>query len=116
MSLYGVQVNDIENNIISNSKAMEMHLVVGEPIVNILNNNFYKSDELIITGDQKYNVKNVWNLDPDFIDGTYNLSEKSALNNKGTDNLNLGLIIQYVKMSTKIKYYNIFDCLGPGFL
>jgi poly(beta-D-mannuronate) lyase len=92
MSLYGVQVNDIENNIVSNSKAMEMHLVVGEPIVNILNNNFYKSDQLIITGDQKYNLKNVWNLDPDFIDGTYNLSEKSKLNNKGTDNLNLGLI------------------------
>ncbi|MDN3641778.1 polysaccharide lyase 6 family protein [Lutimonas halocynthiae] len=94
MSLYGVQVNDIENNIFNNSKAMEMHLVVGEPIVNILNNNFYNSDELVITGDQKYNLKNVWNLNPDFIDGTYQLSEKSALINKGTDNLNLGLTSQ----------------------
>ncbi len=74
ISLYGVQVNDIENNILNNAKAMEMHLVVGEPIVNILNNNFYKSEKLNITGDQKYNVKNVWNLDPEFIDGTYKLS------------------------------------------
>jgi len=45
----------------------------------------------IITGDQKYNLKNVWNLDPDFVEGTYNLSEESELNKKGTDNLNLGL-------------------------
>lgn len=94
ISLYGVQVNDVENNIFNNSKAMEMHLVVGEPIVNILNNNFYKSEEIVITGDQKYNLKNVWNLNPDFIDGTYKLSEKSALINKGTDGLNLGLTSQ----------------------
>ena len=91
LSLYGVQVNDIENNIFNNSKAMEMHLVVGEPVVNILNNNFYKSDELVITGDQKYNLKNSWNLNPDFIEGTYTLSEKSPLHKKGTDKLNLGL-------------------------
>ena len=91
ISLYGVQVNDIENNIFYDSKGMEMHLVVGEPIVNILNNNLYKSGELIITGDQEYNLKNLWNLDPDFIEGTYTLSEESPLNKKGTDKLNLGL-------------------------
>lgn len=91
LSLYGVQVSDIENNIFNGSKAMEMHLVVGEPIVNILNNNFYESDELIITGDQKYNLKNVYSWDPKFSDGTYELSDESALKNKGTDNLNLGV-------------------------
>ena len=70
---------------------MEMHLVVGEPVVNILNNNFYKSDELVITVDQKYNLKNSWNLNHDFIEGTYTLSEKSPLNKKGTDKFNIGL-------------------------
>ena len=94
ISLYGVQVNDIENNIFNNSKAMEMHLVVGEPIVNILNNNFFNSDEIVITGDQKYNLKNVWKLNPEFIEGSYELPEKSALINKGTDKLNLGLILK----------------------
>ena len=92
MSLYGVQVNDIENNIFNDSKAIEMHLVVGEPIVNILNNNFYKSDDLIVTGDQKYILENVWKLNPGFIEGTYNLSEDSALVGKATDNSNLGLM------------------------
>jgi poly(beta-D-mannuronate) lyase len=73
---------------------MEMHLVVGEPIVNILNNNFFNSDEIVITGDQKYNLKNVWKLNPEFIEGSYELPEKSALINKGTDKLNLGLILK----------------------
>lgn len=91
ISLYGVQVNDIENNIFNNTKAMEMHLVVGEPIVNILHNNFYNSDNIIITGDQKYNIKNLWNLKPEFLEGSYFLSENSELRNKGTDNLNLGI-------------------------
>ncbi|QWX84597.1 DUF4957 domain-containing protein [Cellulophaga sp. HaHaR_3_176] len=92
VSLYGVQVNDIENNIFNNSKAMEMHLVVGEPIVNILNNNFYKSDKIIITGDQKYNLENAWEINPEFIKGTYQLSDKSALKGKGIDRSDLGII------------------------
>jgi poly(beta-D-mannuronate) lyase len=91
ISLYGVQVNDIENNIFNNAKALEMHLVVGEPIVNILNNNFYNSDKLIITGDQKYNLKNLWNFNPEFEEDSYMLSENSPLKGKGTDNLDLGI-------------------------
>lgn len=92
ISLYGVQVNDIENNIFNNSKAMEMHLVVGEPVVNILNNNFYKSDKIIITGDQKYNLENTWEINPEFIEGSYQLSDKSALKGKGIDSSDLGII------------------------
>lgn len=92
INLYGVQVNTITNNIFNNTKSLKMHLVVGEPIVDILNNNFYKSDGLKVTGDQKYNVKNLWTLDPKFKEGTYTLSKNSDLLNKGTDGKNLGLI------------------------
>jgi poly(beta-D-mannuronate) lyase len=92
ISLYGVQVNDIENNIFNNSKGVNMHLVVGEPIVNILNNDFYNSDTLEVTGDQKYNLKNLWTYNPDFVEGSYKLSDNSLLKSKGTDNLNLGVI------------------------
>ncbi|MBI9042099.1 polysaccharide lyase 6 family protein [Lutibacter sp.] len=94
ISLYGVQVNDITNNIFTNCKPMEMHLVVGEPIVNIFNNNFYNSDEISISGDQKYNIQNLWKLNPDFIKGTYKLSDKSALKSKGTDGMDLGVILK----------------------
>lgn len=92
ISLYGVQVNDITNNIFNNSKAMSMYLVVGEPIVNIFNNNLYNSDEIEILGDQKYTVENLWKLNPNFTEGTYLLSEKSPLIKKGTDGLDLGII------------------------
>ncbi|GAA4238882.1 hypothetical protein GCM10022291_31050 [Postechiella marina] len=66
ISLYGVQVNDIQNNNFNNTKGLNMHLVVGEPIVNVVNNNYYKSDEVIVTGDQKYNIDKLYNLKPEF--------------------------------------------------
>ena len=92
MSLYGVQVNDITNNIFTRCKPMEMHLVVGEPIVNIFNNNLYNSEEIQITGDEKYNLKNLWKLNPNFKEESYQLSENSKLKGKGTDQLDLGVI------------------------
>lgn len=92
VSLYGVQENDISNNIFINSKAIQMHLVVGEPIVNILNNNFYKSEKIVVSGDQKYTIENLWEIDPYFVDGTYKLSEKSELKGKATDGSDLGII------------------------
>ena len=46
ISLYGVQVIAIENNIFNKTKPVNMHLVVGEPVVNILNNDFYESGNL----------------------------------------------------------------------
>lgn len=92
VSLYGVQVNDIENNIFNNTKALQMHLAVGEPIVNIFNNNFYKSEKMNVTGDEKYTVKKLWTLNPKFEEGSYKLSKTSPLKNKGTDTKDLGII------------------------
>ena len=92
MSLYGVQVIAIDNNIFNKTKGIKMHLVVGEPIVNILNNNFYDSDKLTVTGDEKYNVQNLWDFEPGFNGASYELLENSPLKGKGTDSLDLGLI------------------------
>ncbi|SNR27365.1 poly(beta-D-mannuronate) lyase [Maribacter sedimenticola] len=94
VSLYGVQEIDIKNNIFKDSKAINMHLVVGEPIVKVLNNNFYNSEKLIVTGDQKYSVENTWDLEPKFKVGTYNLNEDSLLKGKATDGGDLGIRIQ----------------------
>jgi poly(beta-D-mannuronate) lyase len=92
ISLYGVQVITIENNVFNNTKAVKIHLVVGEPIVNIYNNNMYNSEDIQVTGDQKYNLKNLWHFNPDFKDSSYKLSETSALKGKGTDQSDLGII------------------------
>jgi poly(beta-D-mannuronate) lyase len=92
ISLYGVQVNDIINNIFTNSKPIKMHLVVGEPIVNIFNNNLYKTENVEVTGDEKYTIENLWTVDPQFSENSYQLSPNSPLIKKGTDGLNLGLI------------------------
>lgn len=92
VSLYGAQVSEIENNIFNKAEAMEMHLVVGEPLVNILNNNFYQSEKMVVTGDEKYNERNSSVLDPGFVKGTYQLSASSGLLGKATDGSNLGVI------------------------
>ena len=94
LSLYGVQVIDIKNTIFMECAPLKSHLVVGEPIVNIRNNNLYKTSTIQITGDQAFNLENIWKFDPNFMDESYTLSEQSALNNKGTDNLDLGFISQ----------------------
>lgn len=91
LSMYGVQVNHIENNSFYNSKGIKMHLVVGGPIVNIFNNNFFNTDKMIITGDEKYIEKNNTNFDPKFKEN-YQLGVDSPLIGKGTDGLNIGLI------------------------
>ena len=92
ISLYGVQEIAINNNIFSNSKSIAMHLVVGEPIVNVLNNNLFNSDAIKVTGDQKYTIENVWNFNPIFETNSYKLSNTSPLKNKATSGLDLGLI------------------------
>ncbi|MDE3742813.1 polysaccharide lyase 6 family protein [Maribacter polysaccharolyticus] len=93
LSLYGVQVTDIKDNLFNNSKGVDMHLVVGEPIVNVVNNNFYKSDLLKVTGDQKYHVENLWTLPIEFAnESEFVLKENSPLLKKGTDGLNLGAV------------------------
>lgn len=92
ISLYGVQEIDIKNNIFKDSKAINMHLVVGEPIVKIRNNALSNSEKLEVTGDQKYYVENQWQLAPKFSDrGDYSLSADSPLKGKATDGSDLGL-------------------------
>jgi poly(beta-D-mannuronate) lyase len=92
ISLYGVQVNDIQNNNFNNTNGLKMHLVVGEPIVNVVNNNYYKSGEIEVTGDEKYNVANLYNIEPKFKEGTFQLLENSSLLGKGTDQKEIGII------------------------
>ena len=92
LSLYGVQEIDIKNNIFNDSKAINMHLVVGEPIVKVQNNALHNSEKLMVTGDQKYDVENQWTLPPKFQEGTYKLSADSPLKGKGTDGTDLGLL------------------------
>lgn len=94
IDLYGVQEIHIKNSIFKDSKALKAYLVVGEPIVNIENNNFYNSEALKITGDQKYNTSNLMSLNPKFLNDKFMLSDDSPLINKGTDGKNLGLLIQ----------------------
>ena len=92
INLYGVQVNEIQNNIINKSKGFKMYLVVGEPIVNLFNNNFYNSDKYIITGDEKFNEKNTMTFNPEFQENSYQLKTSSPLIGKGTDGKNLGIL------------------------
>ncbi|WP_047245483.1 chondroitinase-B domain-containing protein [Maribacter thermophilus] len=92
VSLYGVQVIGIENNIFNKTKGINMHLVVGEPIVNVLNNNFYQSDKLTVTGDQKYRTENLWEIDPGFAEEGYELKPGSPLKGKGTKGQDVGLL------------------------
>tara|TARA_R110002074_G_scaffold7401_2_gene31825 strand:+ start:4315 stop:6648 length:2334 start_codon:yes stop_codon:yes gene_type:complete len=95
ISLYGVQETDIKNNIFKDSKAIEMHLVVGEPIVKVRNNALSNSEKLIVTGNQKFLVENQWDLAPKFSDdSSYSLSQDSPLKGKGTDGKDLGIITQ----------------------
>ncbi|WP_282132400.1 chondroitinase-B domain-containing protein [Cellulophaga baltica] len=92
MSLYGVQVNDIQNNNFNNTNGLKMHLVVGEPIVNVVNNNYYKSGAIEVTGDEKYTIANLYNIESEFKEGTFQLSENSSLIGKGTDQKEIGII------------------------
>lgn len=91
ISLYGVQVIDISNNIFSDSKEVNMHLVVGEPIVNILNNNFYKTPPVRISGDQPYTLENTWQYEPLLEENGFGLKVNSPLKNKATDGSDLGI-------------------------
>lgn len=92
ISLYGVQVIDIKNSIFSQSKGVNVHLVVGGPVVHIENNDFYNSDGLKVTGDEKYHTKNLWHMSPDFSKDSFSLGADSPLKGKGTDGQDLGTL------------------------
>ena len=92
IKIYGAQVVDMKNNIFTTSKGVNAYLVVGGPIVNILNNNFYKTDLPKITGEEKFTEKNSTTLATDFQDKSYQLKSTSPLVGKGTDGKNLGIL------------------------
>ena len=93
ISTYGVQVNYIKNSIFENCKPVKMYLVVGEPIVEIENTNFYKTADMQITGDQKFNTNNITKIDPNFeSDASFKLNQNSPLKGKATDGLDIGLL------------------------
>jgi poly(beta-D-mannuronate) lyase len=93
LSTYGVQVNQIKNNIFDKSKGVKIHLIVGDPVVQLLNNNYYATDKVAITGDQKYLEQNTMSLDPGFKSkATYELNDNSPLKGKATDGSDIGLV------------------------
>jgi len=95
ITLVGVQNTSIKNNIFTNSKGIQMHLVVGGPVVIADKNNFYNSEKIKVTGDQEYKIGTLWSLDPKFKNtNTYKLQENSALLKKGDDGLDIGIITQ----------------------
>lgn len=95
MSLYGVQVNEIQNNNFTNTSGLEMHLVVGEPIVHIFNNNYYRSGDIKVTGDEKYTIENLYKVKSSFKNGSAELTDDSELKLKGTDGNDIGIIAKY---------------------
>lgn len=93
ISLIGVQNATIKNSIFNNSKGIQMHLVVGGPIAKVHHTNFFNSEKVTVTGDQKYEVSSLWSLDPKFENDTsYILGENSSLEGKADDGQNLGVI------------------------
>jgi len=93
ITLVGVQNATIKNSIFKDSKGIQMHLVVGGPRANVHHNNFYNSEKVIVTGDQKYEVNTLWSLPSEFENTeTYHLAEKSTLRSKGDDGLDLGIL------------------------
>ncbi len=93
ISLIGVQNAEIKNSIFRNSKGIQIHLVVGGPIAKIHHNDFFNSEKISVTGDQKYEIDTLWEVDPKFENNTtYTLREDSSLQNKGDDNRSIGVI------------------------
>ncbi len=60
ISLYGVQDIVIKNSIFNNTKKIKMHLVVGEPIVNISHLKLGSPEHIEVTGDQKYSIGKIF--------------------------------------------------------
>ena len=92
INLYGVQVISFTNSILKDSKPVDMHLVVGEPVVHISNNNLFNTPDFDISGDQQYYLGNTLKLKPHFTDNeSYKLKEESPLRDKSTAKDQLGI-------------------------
>lgn len=93
ITLVGVQNAIIKNSIFTDSKGIQMHLVVGGPIAKVHNNNFFNSEKVTVTGDQPYDIFSLWSLDPKFENNSFRvLQNSSPLRSKGDDGLDLGII------------------------
>ncbi|PRP66192.1 polysaccharide lyase 6 family protein [Nonlabens agnitus] len=90
ISLHGVQVQDIHSNLWIQSASIATHLVVGDPIVNITNNNFYQTPTPVITGDQRFVLKNNTSIDPQ-LNANYQLPDTSPLRTTGKNGSIIGL-------------------------
>lgn len=93
VAIHGVQDALIENSIFHKSKPLRMHLVVGEPVIKILNNNLYNSGR-IISNDPAYQTSNLSSQNPAWSADSYQLSANSPLKAKGRDNKDLGLLAE----------------------
>ncbi|MEM8897254.1 MAG: polysaccharide lyase 6 family protein [Bacteroidota bacterium] len=93
LAIHGVQDALIENSIFNESKPLRMHLVVGEPVIKILNNNLYNSGR-IISNDPAYQTSNLSSQNPAWSADSYQLSANSPLKAKGRDNKDLGLLLE----------------------
>ena len=80
LNLYGVQDIDIKNSTFRNTKDLKMHLVVGEPIVNISDVEIEKASMIKVTGDQLYKI------------GKLYTGKEKAFVRLGSDNLPLGVV------------------------
>ncbi len=78
LQLYGVQDIQIKNSVFENTQPITMHLVVGEPIVNLDHLWVENPNQIKVTGDQTYHI------------GTLFDSKTNALQSKGNDGLPLG--------------------------
>ena len=76
IQLYGVQDIQIKNSIFEHTKDIKMHLVVGEPIVNVSHLALESKDQIKVTGDQAYTIGDLFT--------------SSDVVKLGTDNLPLG--------------------------
>lgn len=81
LSLYGVQDIVIKNSVFTNTKNIKMHLVVGEPIVNVSNIQMDQAGQIEVSGDQKYTLGKVFT------------KETNPSDLIGTDNAPLGVRI-----------------------
>ena len=91
-SLYfhGVQVLSVSNSIFTDSKPVQLYLTNGEPITTITNCSFDVSNG-IISNNQPYTKKKIYQVAPEFAEGSYTLSSDSKLIGAATDGNNIGL-------------------------
>lgn len=88
--IHGVQVCSVSNSNFVGSKALQLYLTNGEPVTNIANCNFYKS-EGIVSNNTYFTKEKIVALKPDFSGDDYGLNTNSALAGMATDGKNIGL-------------------------